>query len=116
MENDRRSEPLGQGGPSDQASQRRDPRDDGDQGAQSGRPQAQHSASEEGESGAPAGGGAVSRAPVRGDGEGMSDTERKAGTPDARATTDWRHGEGEPSTGRDDASEPSAPEPQPPSG
>jgi hypothetical protein len=26
---------------------------------------------------------------------GISDTERRAGTPDPRATTDWNHGEGE---------------------
>lgn len=27
---------------------------------------------------------------------GTSETERIAGTPDDRATTDWQHGEGEP--------------------
>ena len=88
----RRTRPLNQGGPSDQASQRQDARDEGGLGSQQGRPQAQAERSD------PAVGAAESpgRTPAEDSAHGMSETERKAGTPDARATTDWRHGEGEP--------------------
>jgi hypothetical protein len=111
MEPNRDTGPLNQGGPSDQASQRPDERDQGMLGSQQGRPQVQAERPERpGDNSAdsragttpnsPAGSNAKSpageHAPVRGDGEGMSDTERKAGTPDARATTDWRPGAGEP--------------------
>lgn len=84
---------LLQGGPGDQASAAADARQAGLAGSQQGRPQAQEhevvARERQARQPAPAASGA--------DGErGISATERQAGTPDERATTDWSHGEGEP--------------------
>jgi len=83
---------LNQGGPSDQASNKPDAQDSGRQGSQSGRPQRQEaeqpSRKQPLDRDKPA---AHSDAPE--DTRGVSETEREAGTPDPRATTDWTQGE-----------------------
>ncbi len=85
---------LVQGGPGDQAGASADARDTGRAGSQQGRPQRQEGAAAErrAEDKAP-------HAPMPPDDQDdrpVSDMERRAGTPDERATTDWLHGEGEP--------------------
>jgi len=85
---------LNQGGPSDQSSIKPDAQDAGRQGSQSGQPQRQEA--EQPGSMQPAGGrkdkpASSSDAPE--DTRGVSETEREAGTPDPRATTDWTQGE-----------------------
>jgi hypothetical protein len=85
---------LNRGGPSDQASIRPDAQDEGRQGSQSGRPQrqaAEQPTADEPSRGGRAQGVAASDAPE--DTRGVSETEREAGTPDPRATTDWTQGE-----------------------
>ena len=82
---------LNQGGPSDQSSAKPDAQDRGRQGSQSGRPQRKE----------PEQPGSAEEAPRQHEPRpeevrGVSETEREAGTPDPRATTDWTHGEGEP--------------------
>lgn len=99
---------LNQGGPSDQGSVRPDPRERGDAGSQQGRPQNQevHAAEREAQKQPPdrpvhdaaASSHASSGEPP--ELRGVSETERAAGTPDPRATTDWTHGEGEPDANR----------------
>lgn len=84
---------LNQGGPGDQSSVRPTPQDDGGQGSQSGRPQAQEPLEKPWRPGEQAP-GAADDPPEKE--RGVSDTERRAGTPDPRATTDWEHGENEP--------------------
>jgi hypothetical protein len=89
---------LNQGGPGDQRGPRPDPQDDGQQGSQSGRPQNQGPAMPDKP------GAQRPRAPLPQDStaedeRGVSDTERQAGTPDPRATTDWIHGENEQGPG-----------------
>jgi hypothetical protein len=89
---------LGLGGPSDQSAIRTTDQDDAEPGSQAGWPRKQ-------EPGATAGHPDAAAKTRRGDTtaeseRGISETERRAGTPDPRATTDWSHGEGEPgSTG-----------------
>jgi hypothetical protein len=109
MNQKRDSGGLNQGGPSDQGSVRPEPQDDAEQGSQSGRPQFEerHAQAElaakrdRAEKDKPA-----ERAPplpqasTAEDERGISATEREAGTPDPRATTDWSHGEGEPPANR----------------
>lgn len=84
-----------QGGPGDQAGPSADPRDTGGAGSQQGRPQQQEDVPAERDDGtrSPSAGSQV-HGP--GDDRAVSDMERRAGTPDDRATTDWAHGEGEP--------------------
>jgi hypothetical protein len=77
---------LNQGGPSDQETNRPQAQDDAPQGSQSGQPRRQERAQP------------PSRKPSAASGEpdelrGVSETEREAGTPDPRATTDWTQGE-----------------------
>lgn len=96
---------LIQGGPGDQAGPADDARDRGRAGSQQGRPQEQERRVER-DAGQDAGRAAsrdadrgAKRAPPpndAGDERAISDMERRAGTPDERATTDWSHGEGEP--------------------
>jgi hypothetical protein len=98
---------LNQGGPSDQAGPRPDSRECGGEGSQQGRPQNQAAQEDEREArkrpGRPAQETAAD-SPAASDEpaelRGVSDTERAAGTPDPRATTDWTHGEGEPEANR----------------
>jgi hypothetical protein len=90
---------LNQGGPSDQASAKPEAQDPGRQGSQSGRPQRQ-------ETEAPGSAATGPRHPPVArpeEARGVSETEREAGTPDPRATTDWNHGEGEPPANKSDA-------------
>lgn len=85
---------LNRGGPSDQASNRPDAQDEGQQGSQSGRPQRQEA---EPPSRHRPPGRANEETPASSDApedlRGVSETEREAGTPDPRATTDWTQGE-----------------------
>ncbi|MBA3590217.1 hypothetical protein [Methylibium sp.] len=91
----RQDDSLVQGGPGDQAGPFADPRDTGQTGSQRGRPQQQESATAQrgAEGGLPPSSGEQQD---RHDERVVTDMERKAGTPDDRATTDWAHGEGEP--------------------
>ena len=85
---------LNQGGPSDQASNKPDAQDGGRQGSQRGRPQRQEAEQPSGDRPSthdPDTPAARSDAPE--DTRGVSETEREAGTPDPRATTDWTQGE-----------------------
>lgn len=83
---------LNQGSPADQAGAQSKALDEGRQGSQSGGPQRQDA-----EQPANAATDSPRHAPtVRPEeARGLSETEREAGTPDPRATTDWNHGEGE---------------------
>lgn len=82
---------LGHGGPGEQDDPAAPAPGDGVMGSQSGRPG--HQPAKEG--GPPAAHPAQPLAPGE-SARGTSETERIAGTPDDRATTDWQHGEGEP--------------------
>lgn len=97
--NVKRDDSLLQGGPGDQAGPSADPRDTGRAGSQQGRPQQQEDAAAPARvEGGRAPRAAESRNPVPDaqDDRAVSETERQAGNPDDRATTDWTHGEGEP--------------------
>src|SRR5688572_30721548 len=88
---------LNQGGPADQAGPQ--PLDTGKQdmgqpGSQSGRPQAQDPLERPWRPGEYAPGSSAAEPPKKE--RGISETERQAGTPDPRATTDGEHGENEP--------------------
>ena|SRR5437868_1127313 len=87
---------LNQGGPSDQAAVKPDAQDGGRQGSQSGRPQRQETQQPCSANESPR-----QRKPRPEEARGVSETEREAGTPDPRATTDWAHGEGEPPANKD---------------
>lgn len=90
---------LIQGGPGDQAGPSADLQDTGHAGSQQGRPQQQEDAAAPARVKAKAPRAAEPRDPVPDaqDDRAVSQTERQAGSPDDRATTDWTHGEGEPS-------------------
>lgn len=96
--NTKQDDSLIQGGPGDQAGPSADSRDTGRAASQQGRPQVQDDAAAPGrvQSGAPRAGERGNPAPDKEDDRAVSETERKAGSPDERATTDWAHGEGEP--------------------
>jgi hypothetical protein len=92
------SKPLGEGGPSDQGTVRPDPQDAGRQGSQSGRPQVQEEGapSQRPDPSPPAPAVAPGHAPHEtAEGErGLSETERRAGSPDADVTSDNALGDG----------------------
>ncbi|MBA3597358.1 MAG: hypothetical protein H0W40_08270 [Methylibium sp.] len=92
----RQDESLVQGGPGDQAGLSADSRDTGQAGSQQGRPQQQEPAT--GQRTADGGSPPPNGQSANHDERAITDMERKAGTPDDRATTDWAHGEGEPKT------------------
>jgi hypothetical protein len=81
---------LNRGGPSDQASEKPDAQDRRRQGSPGGQPQRHETAQPGGAEESPR-----QHEPGPEEARGVSETEREAGTPDPRATTDWNHGEGE---------------------
>jgi hypothetical protein len=83
---------LNQGGPGDQSGPRPSPQDGSQQGSQSGRPQSQEPLERPWRPGEPAPGASADEPPEKE--RGISDTERRGGTPDPRATTDGLQGEG----------------------
>jgi hypothetical protein len=90
--------PLVDGGPSDQASVRPEPQDAGRQGSQSGRPQVQEegapSQRPDPHGAAPAASPDDARRDVAEGERGVSETERRAGSPDPHASTDNALGDG----------------------